>query len=245
MKRKSLIIAIIVIISSFAFSSSPVNQIHAQTDVNILFFIEDAFGESYYINKGIMESYNWTVTTASSKSFIVGCKNDGKNVTDTYADVLVGDITDKDLFDYDCILVPSGGHWGNVMGVARVVEIIQSSHEEGILVAGICTGMIVLAYADILEEVEVAYNIHATEWLNYAGANMTGYPVVSDQGIITGGFGGGLGSGPEGAPNELFCEKIKEEIESRTTQVALSSILVLTGILALCIVSVQRKYAKR
>ena len=49
---------------------------------------------------------------------------------------------------------------------------------------------LVLANADILEGVEVAYNIHATDWLNFAGANMTGYPVVSDQGIITGGFGG-------------------------------------------------------
>lgn len=230
----------------FTLSLGPINQVNGQTNVNILCFIEDAFGDSYYINKGIMESYNWTVTTASSKNFVTGCKNFGKNITDTYADILIDDISDKDLFDYDCIFVPSGGHWGNVMGVERVIEIIQTSHEEGILVAGICTGMIVLAFADILDGVEVAHNTHATEWLRNSGANMTTESVVFDQGIITGGFGGGIGQGPEGAPNEEICEKIKEEIELQVNQSVLSSMLVvIVGIITISIISVQRKYAKR
>jgi len=92
--------------------------------------------------------------------------------------------------------------------------LIQFAHEEGILVAGICTGMRVLAFADILENVSVAYNIHSSDWLSTAGADMTGYPVFSDQGIITGGFGGGTGYGPDYAPNEEFCEQIKEDIET-------------------------------
>ncbi|MBA7526423.1 hypothetical protein ES705_18585 [subsurface metagenome] len=230
----------------FTLSLVPINQVNGQTNVNILCFIEDAFGDSYYINKGIMESYNWTITTASSKNFVTGCKNLGKNVTDTYADILVDDISDKDLFDYDCIFVPSGGHVNNIMGVARVTEIIQKSHEEGILIAGICTGMIMLAYAGILDGVDVAYSNFATEWIRGSGANITTESVVSDQGIITGGFGGGVGQGPEGAPNEDFCEKIKEEIELHVNQSVLSSILVvIVGIITISIISVQRKYAKR
>ncbi|MHA2357990.1 MAG: DJ-1/PfpI family protein [Candidatus Heimdallarchaeaceae archaeon] len=215
------------------------NQTEAQSDVNILCFIQNGFGQSYYVNKDIMESYNWTITTASTSSFVVGCKNFGKNVTDTYADVFVSNITDDDLSSYDCIFVPSGGHWSNVIAVSRILEIIKTAHEEGILVAGICTGMIVLANADILEEVEVAYNIHATTWMDFAGANMTNLPVVSDQGIITGGFGGGVGSGPEGAPNEAFCEKIKDEIEIQRSQQATIDIQTFTiMIITLSIVSI-------
>ena len=191
-------------------------NVDANTEVNILTFVANGFGDSYYINKGIMESYNWTITTASSSTFVIGCKNNDKNVTDTYSDILVDTISDKDISNYDCVFVPSGEHWSNVIAVSRILEIIKNAHESEILVAGICTGMIVLANADILEGVKVAFNYHAAAWMSAAGANMTGDPVVSDQGIITGGFGGGVGQGPENAPNELFCEKIMEEINLRT-----------------------------
>lgn len=246
MNRKISKSCLYLFILFLTLSLVPINQVNGQTNVNILCFIEDAFGDSYYITKGIMESYNWTVTTTSSKNFVAGCKSLGKNVIDTYADILIDDISNKDLFDYNCIFVPSGGHCNNMMGVARVTEIIQTSHEEGILVAGICTGMIILAYAGILDGVDVAYDNQDTNWLRDSGANMTTESVVSDQGIITGGFGGGLGQGPEGAPNEEFCEKIKEEIELRVSQNVLSSMLVvIVGIFTISIVSVQRKYAKR
>ncbi len=174
-----------------------------------------------------------------------GCNNNGKDVNDTYTDVRVSDIADEDLGDYDCVFVPSGGHWSNVISISRMMEIIDVAHEQGLLVAGICTGMIVLAYADVLEGVEVAYNIHALEYLNTAGANMTGYPVVSDQGVITGGFGGGTSSGPEGAPNEAFCEMIKEEIESSQAVIFSTFFIISVSIIVLSATVLRNKFAKR
>ena len=71
--------------------------------------------------------------------------------------------------------------------------MIQFAHEEGILVAGICTGMRVLAFADILEN-----------------SLSESFPFKDS----IAGFGGGTGYGPDYAPNEEFCEQIKEDIET-------------------------------
>ena len=246
MKRNARVKLIVIVVSVLIISLNKFNLSSAKPEVNILCFVANGFGDSYYINKNLMESYGWTVTTSGTSSLVFGCTNNGKNVNDTYTDVLVQDLQNEDLSNYDCILIPSGGHWFNMIYIPRILEIIQLVHEQGILVAGICTGMIVLAHTDILEGVEVAYNIHAVDYLNQAGANMTGYPVVSDQGIITGGFGGGTGEGPEGAPNEAFCEKIKDELELNQTEASFVSTIFLGFILiALCANLVRRNYPKK
>ncbi len=211
LRLKSFLVAFLLVSSISMISNQ--NTTLAIKDVNILCFIENDFGGSYYINKGFLEGYGYTVITASSTSSIIGCKNGDKNITDTEADVLLENILDGDLARYDCIFVPSGGHWLNMIFLNRTLELIHIANAFGILVAGICTGMIVLAHSLILENVTVASNPHASDWLNIAGAFMIADTVVSDQGIITGGFGGGIGVGPQDAPNEEFCEKIKEEIE--------------------------------
>ena len=41
----------------FVFVSPNVYHSSAKTNVNILCFVANGFGDSYYINKGIMESY--------------------------------------------------------------------------------------------------------------------------------------------------------------------------------------------
>ncbi|MFW9924122.1 MAG: DJ-1/PfpI family protein [Candidatus Thorarchaeota archaeon] len=191
-------------------------------EVKILCFIENGFGESYYINKDFLESYNYSIITASTSGYVYGCNNFGKDVPDTYPDILVSSISDNDILTYDCIFIPSGGHWGTVITRSRILEIIQIAHEEGILLAGICTGMIVLAYADVLEDVNVAKNDHALSYLLNAGANITNDDVVYDQGIITGGWGGGVGNGAENAPNEDFCEMIKEAIENPSEKTSIN-----------------------
>ncbi|NHJ47015.1 MAG: DJ-1/PfpI family protein [Asgard group archaeon] len=211
-------ISLVLFIFSIMFLGSTLTVTKsARNNVKILCFIDNGFGESYYINKGFLESYGFTIVTASYFSFVLGCTNFGKNITDTYSDILAYEITDEELSEYDCVLVPSGGHWATLTTRARTMELIELAHDEGIPVAGICTGMIVLAFAGILENVSVAQNSHAVSWLSLVGANMTTESVVSDQGIITGGFGGGVGLGPDNAPNEEFCLKIKEEIDSNVS----------------------------
>lgn len=207
--RSKSIILLILMIASMGFVSF--SHVQSETDVTILCLIDDGFGDSYYINIAFLENYNFTVVTASDATNVLGCSN--SNTTDAIADILVSDISDDDINNYDCVMVPSGAHWSNVSGILRVRQILQYARENGILVAGICTGMIVLALADVVDGVDVATNDVGEPWLESAGANVTDELVVSDQGVITGGFGGGLDSGPEGAPNEAFCAKIKEEID--------------------------------
>jgi len=231
-----ILVLLIVCLSPLLTITSPVKS---SDEVKILCFIEDDFGQSYYINKGFLEAFNYSVITASSKTLVTGCDNPGKEVNDTYSDLLVSDISDANITHYDCILIPSGGHWSNLMSVHRTIEIIQLAHEKGILVAGICTGMIVLAFADILRGVNVAQNYHAASWLEFAGANMTAEKVVADQGIITGGWGGGLGHGPDDAPNEAFCTQIKTEIEvQKTKRATLATIGSFAAIISLSMVIV-------
>lgn len=203
-----------ILVLSMSFLGSPlIFHVKAIDDVKILCFIDNGFGESYYINKAILENYSYTVVAASTTFYVFGCEiND---VNDTTSDILISEIENEDISNYDCIMIPSGPHWNDIIVVQRYMEIIQYAHENNILVAGICTGMIVLAIADILQGVKVAQNDFATFWLISAGANMTTESVVSDQGIITGGWGGGFG--PENAPNEEFCAKIKEEIDAKNT----------------------------
>ncbi len=203
-----------ILVLSMPFLGSPlIFQVNAINDVKILCLIENNFGESYYINKAILENYDYTIVTASTSFYVFGCQN--KDINDTTSNILISEIQNDEISNYDCIMIPSGGHWINIVNTDRILEIIQFAHENDILVAGICTGMIVLAFAEILEGINVAQNDFATFWLVLAGANITTESVVCDQGIITGGWGGGLGSGAEEAPNEEFCAKIKEEIDAK------------------------------
>ncbi len=209
LRSKSTIILVLLFMSMCFIS---ISNTQAETEINILCLIDDGFGDSYYINKEILENYNYTVITASDSYTVKGCPN--KNLTDATADVLVNDILDEDIHNYDCVMVPSGAHWSNVSGILRVRQILQYARANDILVAGICTGMIVLALADVVDGVNVATNSVGEPWLIAAGANVTDEEVVYDQGVITGGFGGGIDSGPEEAPNEEFCAKIKEVIDA-------------------------------
>jgi len=57
--KTSKFISLVLLISFFVIPSSlEFTGIQAKKEVNILCFIENGFGGSYYINKGFLESYN-------------------------------------------------------------------------------------------------------------------------------------------------------------------------------------------
>lgn len=221
--------------------SSPFSFVNSKKSPKILTILGLGFGESYFLNKDIMNSYGWELVVASTTTNVISCIN--KDLPNEVADVLIQDIEENDLDDYDCVFVPSGGHWANLVSLQIVLDLIKEAHEQNITIAGICTGMIVLAFAEILEGVEVASNSHASSYLYDAGAIMVASSVVSDQGIVTGGFGGGLSIGAEGAPNEEFCEAINTELDlgkRNLLTIILPSVLgglILIGTIILMIIS--------
>lgn len=61
------------------------------------------------------------------------------------------------LDDYVVLLVP-GGNPDPIVGNARVQQLIREAHAKGILVGGICAGVLVLADSDILQGQTITHN---------------------------------------------------------------------------------------
>jgi putative intracellular protease/amidase len=210
---KQLIVLLVVLFLVLPVTPSQANQIVASEpdDFKVLAVIGFSFGWSYFELKEIFGSWGVGFNVTGDTETVQSCVNRDPRPVDV--DMLVEDIDRETLADYDCLIVPSGGHWSGLCANTPVLNLISMAYEEGLIISGICTGTAPIARADIVNGIYVTgHSFTASHVRNFGGIFKSLARVVSDRRIVTGGPGSGVDNGFEDAPHYDLCVAIMKEL---------------------------------
>ena len=195
----------------------PLGPVAAQdtTEVSVLVLIADFFGWNYFDVRDTLLGWGANVTTvAYSLDYnISSCLN--REPRPIIADLLLSEIDNETLMQFDCLFIPAGGQWQSLLTSETVKRTIETAYQLGLSVASICIGNRVTAGANnIVNGTSVVNYLYSNTYMMNEGATVRfGPSAVSDNRIITGGGGGGLI--PEGgftlAPTEEVCAEVVRE----------------------------------
>ncbi len=159
---------------------------------HILALLPDNYGANYFLNMDRFAYYGWEVTTAGAGQSVSPCPiyAGPLGCPTITVDKKTSEITD--LSPYDAVIVMSGSHWagnpcGSLINDVNSLAIISQMAGEGKVVAGMCSGVRVLAYAGVINGVNVTGNANCQNEYTSAGANFLGanLPPVTDGNIVT------------------------------------------------------------
>ena len=194
----------------------PAMQGQEISDIKVLMLIADYFGWNYFDATEMLDSWGVNVTTIANSldTDVPSCLN--KEPRGTIADLLLNQVDNDILNQFDALFIPSGGQWENLVQSPRAPEFIEYAHDNGLLIAAVCIGNRILADANsIVNGSSVVSYLAANLYMAEAGAIVrTGYHTVIDNRFITGGTGGGPSEGGnEAAPTEEVClALVREEL---------------------------------
>ena len=215
MKQWSAILVIMFLVIPIAPSQTERIVSSEPEDFSILAVIGFSFGWSYFELKEIFDSWGVRFNVTGDTETVQSCVNRAPRPVDV--DILVEDIDRETLADYDCLIVPSGGHWAGLCVNTPVLDLISMAYEEGLIVSGICTGTAPIARADIVNGTAVTgHSFTAQHVRTFDGVFKSLHRVVSDRRLVTGGPGSGVSSGFEDAPHYDLCVAIMKELFGQT-----------------------------
>ena len=190
-----------------------------------LFLVSNAYGDNYYDIVDKFTEWNWTIETAGISTTVTGCVNHHL-ARKLHCNLTFDDLDESKIMEYDCVIVPSGGHWSSLVNTMSVETILITAHENGLILGTLCIGQAVFAYADdLMDGVKVAYFSMTEDMMDSANAKIIHKDVVTDKRIVTGGGGGGLsGGGYTVAPTEEFCEAVKIALKPKNSSLLIYSI---------------------
>lgn len=194
----------------------PVVQGQEISDIKVLMLIADYFGWNYFDATELLESWGVNVTTIANSldTDVPSCLN--QEPRGTIADLLLNEVDNDILNQFDALFIPSGGQWNSLVQSPRALGFIEYAYDNDLLITAVCIGNRVLADANnIVNGSSVVSYLAANLYMAEAGAMVrTGYRTVIDNRFITGGTGGGpSGGGNEAAPTEEVClALVREEL---------------------------------
>ncbi|MFW9972024.1 MAG: DJ-1/PfpI family protein [Candidatus Odinarchaeota archaeon] len=210
----------------------------------VMILVAFGVGETYFPVKGKFESWGWEVTTAGLTSSIISCPN--VNPRPVPIDILISEINNDTLSQYECIFIPSGGHWNALAYDATTLTTILNAYNLGLVISSLCIGIVVIARADIVNGVRIAYDSNSASYVISYGGITVSKEVVTDQRIVTGGTGGGpTGGGASQAPTIEVCKAIANLIAPRSLPLSIAIIGITTGALVGLVWYYKRKERKR
>ena len=186
--QKSKLLAATIILIAFS------TQLFANYKVLVL--LPNKYGANFFLNKSNFEKYGWEITIAGTTRTVSPCN--------TYAlqlgcqpitvDTLVNEI--ESVESWDCVAVMSGSFWsnypnsnpcGDLLASSAALNIVSEAAESGLIVIGFCTGVRVLAAANVLNGLRVTGNPNYIGEYTNAGAIWMGQkrPPVIQGNIIT------------------------------------------------------------
>jgi putative intracellular protease/amidase len=176
-------------------------------DVDILAVIGNYFGWSYFELKEFFEGWGCNFTTTGESTIVQSCASKPANPVET--DILVSEI-DRDIIrQFDVLVVPSGGHWKNLMNSAPVISLIRMAYEEGLIVGGICVGVIPVAFSNVTFHKVITGHEFVYTYAIISDAIIQPFMnSVIDGQIVTGDGGDGVPDGYETAPHFEFCRAV-------------------------------------
>lgn len=208
-----MVCLLILLIISFNSVESNVHEISLTIDdiedITVLTVIGFSFGWSYFELKTIFERWGVNFTTTGETETVQSCVNRAPRPVDV--DILISEIDETVINEFDVLIVPSGGHWQGLCQNQAVLDLINLANNNGLIMSGICVGVAPLAAAgDILNGTKVAGHSFTGFDVRQAGGIIDPLKrVVVDGRIITGGRGGGPeGGGFDAAPHYDLCLEI-------------------------------------
>jgi putative intracellular protease/amidase len=206
----------------------------------ILVLAATGVGDTYFIAKNQFESWGWIVATAGLTQSVTSCPN--TNPRPIGISILISEVDNNTLSQYECIFIPSGGHWQALSNDGTTLNLILNAFNMGLVISSLCVGIVVLARANIVNGVRIAYDVNSMGEVVAAGGIIVYERVVSHRRIVTGGTGGGpAGGGASEAPTIEVCEAIAELIEKKNLPLSIT-VVVITGLaLAGIILFIKRK----
>lgn len=218
--------------------ATPVNAYMFGHKVMIL--AANSVGDTYFPAKGYFEFWGWEVTTAGLTPSVTSCYN--TNPRPVPVNTLISEVNNNTLLEYDCIFIPSGGHWSALLNDPTTLNLLVDAYNLGLIISSLCVGIRVLAAADIVDGVRISYDVNSATQVTAAGGVTVDERVVIDQRIVTGTTGGGLtGGGASQAPTIEVCEAISTLISSRNLTVSIVIVGVTAITLAGLILFIKRK----
>ena len=211
MKQGITLLILLFLVLPFTPSQAKQTVASEPEDFKVLAVIGYSFGWSYFILKDIFESWGVGFNVTGDTETVQSCVNRDPRPVDV--DMLVEDIDRETIADYDCLIVPSGGHWAGLCVNTPVLNLISMAYEEGLIVSGICTGTAPIARADVVNGTAVTGHSFTSQHVrNFGGVFKSLQRVVSDRRLVTGGPGSGVENGFEDAPHYDLCVAIMKEL---------------------------------
>ncbi|MHA1186168.1 MAG: DJ-1/PfpI family protein [Candidatus Heimdallarchaeota archaeon] len=165
------------------------NDAESFEDIKVLAILGNYFGDAYFWVKNQLEDWGVNVSVAGITSVVQSCAN--KPPRPVTADVLISEVDEAILAQFDCVYIPAGGHWETLFYSTTTKNLVSTAYEMGLVIASICIGNKVLAVSNgIVNGVKVAYYSGCVSEMNNAEAiHVYDAAIVSDKRIVTAGTG--------------------------------------------------------
>jgi hypothetical protein len=196
-------------------------NIYSQNDStakNILVVLGDYYGPNTYFNLHYFESFGWDVTTTAIEQSVQPCSY--YNLPDIAVDIQLESITDISLFDAIAIQPAQfrqNATYTEIINNQHALNLVHQADSINIPIYATCSGVRVLAYADVINGIQVQGNDFFVQEYIDAGATYVGsqlLPVI-DSNIVTTTRGQYYQS--------INCEAIEGLIETLDTIITKSS----------------------
>ena len=162
-------------------------------NLKILILLSQYYGANYYFLHDNAEKYGWDMTLTAVTPTVGPCTSyaSGLGCPTITVDLTISEI--DDITEYDILAISSASTYvgvpphQDILNSPEALALVASAVDEGLVVCAYCTGVRVLAAADVLNGVNVTGNPnYITEYIT-AGANWLGpqLPPVIDGNIVT------------------------------------------------------------
>lgn len=206
----------------------------------IMILAANSVGDTYFPAKKQFEYWGWTVTTTGLTPQVTSCLN--TNPRPVPVDILISEVNNNILSQYDCVFIPSGGHWSALLNDPTTLNLIVEAYSLGLIISSLCVGIRVLAAADIVNGVRIAYDSNSATQVTVAGGITVVARVVTDQRIVTGTTGGGFtGGGASLAPTIEVCEAIAALVAMQSLPLSIVVVGITGAALVGLIVFIKKK----
>lgn len=188
-------------------------------DIKVLAILGNYFGDAYFWVKTQLEEWGVNVSVAGLSAVVQSCPH--KPPRPVTADVLISEVDEDILSQFDCVYVPAGAHWTSLLSSTATHDLISTAYDMGLFVASICIGNKIVAVSNgIVDGVKVAYYSESrTEMLDAGAIHVYDSAVVSDKRIVTAGTGL---CGTTHSSIYPFCVAITKAVLSQTSVVSAS-----------------------
>ena len=161
--------------------------------VEVLILMPHNYGANTYLDNDNFEQFGWNVTTAGVTRNVQPCTAYAGPLgcPTVKVDYLVSEITD--ITKFDCLVIMHATRWSatlpytDVINSQAAIALVKTAVDSGVVVAAFCSGVRVLAAADVLDGKTITGHPQFQSEYIAAGANYLGtnLPPVIDGNIVT------------------------------------------------------------